>query len=181
MGIHFLIAGLTGRELVLNVILMDCHTGVSQEMAEEDFLKAEGLDSTKSRADIVLNLMLNDAGSGDYAMVSLSRLLTDIGSEKLDICALVEDDFLLYTEQQMFLDLSECFSQKQLSVYGDSLLRDKNGSVRGIYTDALPKLAELDCYQEKDERAAIGIISSTKRKDMACRYLLYLTGKNEAR
>ena len=175
--IGFVVFNLRKKETVLSVILMDCHTNVSPEQMEKDFLEAENLNPGSCHAEIVTNLMLNSAGSSDYAMVSLSRLLSDIGSEKLDVCGLTEEDFHTYNETDAFLDLRECFSSDQLEVFDGYLYTEEDGSIRGIYVEALPGLNTYECYTDLSQRALLGIIYNTRRKDQAARYLLYLAGE----
>ena len=176
LGIGFAVFNLVKKETVINVILMDCHTDHSPEQMEKDFLKAENLDPGSCHAEIVTNLMLNSAGSSDYAMVSLSRLLSDIGSEKLDVCGLTEEDFHTYNETDAFLDLRDYFSQEQLRKFDGYLYTEEDGSVRGIYAEALPVLKEYECYMDPSAKAVLGIIYNSRRKEQAVRYLLYLAG-----
>ena len=158
------------------MFLMDCHTDASQEQMEEDFLKAMDLNPRSCKAEVITNLMLNSAGSSDYAMVSLSRLLSDIGSEKLDVCGMLDMDFKTYNDTDAFMDLRECMTPDQIGGFEGKLFVDADGVPRGISADALPVLAGYGCYTETEEKVWLGVIYNTRRKENAADYLLYLAG-----
>lgn len=109
-------------------------------------------------------------------MTSLSRFLADIGSEKLDVCGMLEDDFRKYDQSGSFLDLRECFGEEQLLALEEFLVTAKDGRVTGLLADALPGMQKDGCYDSPDTRGMIGIVYNTKRLEMAKRYLLYLAG-----
>ena len=176
LGIYFLITNLREKETVLSVFLMDCHTDLPQEQMEEDFLKAMELNPRTCRAEIITNLMLNSAGSSDYAMVSLSRLLSDIGSEKLDVCGRLDTDFKTYNDTDAFMDLRDCLTPEQIGDFSGEMFVDADGVPRGISAGALPVLAEYGCYTETEEKVWLGVIYNTRRKENAADYLLYLAG-----
>lgn len=176
LGIYLLCTALTRKECVLSVMLLDCHTDVVQEQMEQELLKALQIGEQGYMVSVQNNLMIADTHSGNYAMTSLSRLLTDIGSEKLDVCGMLEADFMRYDESGMFLDLQGCLDKGQLQMLEKYLLTAEDGRIIGIYADGLPALQKDGCYDGPDGRGVIGIVYNTKHLEMAEKYLKYLSG-----
>ena len=171
----FLAAALNKKDTVLSVMLIDCHSEVSQDEMEKDFMTALGIDMGKQQAEFLTDLLFSDAGSGSYAMTSLSRFLTEIGNGKLDVCAMLEEDFIKYDNSDTWADLSELLGEALLSVPGDSLLV-KDGRVIGIDTKALPVLAEYGCYEYDEKRGIIGVVYNSPHRETAADYLMYAAG-----
>lgn len=174
LAIHFLVTAFLEKECVLSIMLLDCYTEVSDEEMEKELLQALQLDKKKYAIEVQNSLMLDNTESGSYAMTSLSRLMSDIGSEKLDVCGMLESTYLKYDGSRTFLDLRECFTEEQLEMFKGALLVTDDGGVIGIYADALSGLQKDGCYDSKDARGVVGIVYNTKHLDMAVSYLLYL-------
>lgn len=175
LGIYLLCTALIQKDCVLSVMLFDCHTSISQDQAEREIFSALQLDEERYTVSVQNELMISDSGSGSYAMTSLSRFLTDVGSEKLDVCGMLEEDFLRYDASHAFLDLRECLDEQQLQKLENNLLVTNDGRVIGVYADELPGMLRSGCYATTDSRGVIGIIYNTKHKEIAGRYLMYLT------
>lgn len=176
LSIYFIIYGIFQKECVLSVMMIDCHTEVSQEQMEEDFIKILGVNEQKYEVQIQNNLMFEDTDSGNYAMTSLSRFMADIGSEKLDVCVMLEQDFMKYDRSGTFLDLRECMTEKQLLSVKDKWIETVDGRIIGIYADFLPEIERYGCYEDEETKAGVGIIYNTKHKENAVKYLLFLAG-----
>ena len=108
-------------------------------------------------------------------MTSLSRFLADIGSEKLDVCGMLEEDFIKYDNSQTWLDLSTFLDADMLSRLEGSFL-EKDGRLIGIYADALPVLEAYDCYGIPEKRGVLGVIYNSPHKEAAEKYLQYVAG-----
>lgn len=176
LAVYFVFAAVTKKENVLSVILLDCHTEVSSEKMEKDFADAVNLDEKLYSVSIQNNLMFEDTESGSYAMTSLSRVLADIGSEKLDVCAMLETDFKKYEKSGTFMDLGECLTEEELLSLKEALIYGENGSIIGIYADSLPEMEYYGCYEDEETRAGIGIVYNTPHKEKAVEYLVFLAG-----
>ena len=190
LAIHLLFAALLKKDAALCVMLVDAHTPVSESDMQRDALAALGLDPGKYSATFSNSLMFSDTDSGNYAMASLSRFLADIGSEKLDVCAMREDDFKKYDESGTWADLAALFGEAGMSVADEAglLLADEaglpvldeedllvaDGRVIGIYADALPGLEKYECYPQEDCRGVVGIVYNAPHPENAVRYLAYL-------
>ena len=174
LAFHFLITAFSEKECALSIMLLDCYTEVGDEEMEKELLQSLQLDKKKYVIEVQNGLMIDNTESGSYAMTSLSRLMSDIGSEKLDVCGMLQESFLKYDHSRTFLDLRECFTEEQLNEIGEALLVTEDGRVIGIYADALNKLQEDGCYDSEDEKGVVGIVYNTKHLDMAVNYLLYL-------
>ena len=59
MAVYFLISSLAQKECVLSVMLIDCHTDVSSEQMEKEYMQAAGLDKENCQVQIQNNLMFN--------------------------------------------------------------------------------------------------------------------------
>lgn len=174
LAFHFLITAFSEKECALSIMLLDCYTEVGDEEMEKELLQSLQLDKKKYVIEVQNGLMIDNTESGSYAMTSLSRLMSDIGSKKLDVCGMLQESFLKYDHSRTFLDLRECFTEEQLNEIGEALLVTEDGRVIGIYADALNKLQEDGCYDSEDEKGVVGIVYNTKHLDMAVNYLLYL-------
>ena len=109
-------------------------------------------------------------------MTSLSKFMADIGSELLDVCGMLKEDFIKYDGSQIWMDLRECLSEEQSEKLKDRFLTADDGRVIGIMADKLPVLMADGCYTGTDTQAAVGIIYNTPHKEQAIKYLLYLAG-----
>lgn len=168
-------AAFSKKETVLYAMLVDCHTEVNQDKMESDYLETMNLDPKNQQAQIQTGLLFSDSESGSYTMTSLSRFLADIGSEKLDVCGMLEEDFLKYDNSETWMDLRELLDADCLSAIADTLFT-KNGRVIGIYTDALPKMQEYGCYENTNSRGVLGVIYNSPRLEAAKNYLLFVAG-----
>lgn len=176
LAVYFLVASLTAKDTVLSVMLIDCHTEMSGEKIAEEYMEATGLDQKKYQVQIQNNLMFQGIDSGNYFMTSLSKFMADIGSELLDVCGMLKEDFIKYDGSQIWMDLRECLSEEQSEKLKDRFLTADDGRVIGIMADKLPVLMADGCYTGTDTQAAVGIIYNTPHKEQAIKYLLYLAG-----
>lgn len=174
LGIYLLCAALLKKECALSVMLLDCHADVSQEQMEQELLQALQLNKKEFTVSVQNELMISDTDVGTYAMTSLSRFLSDVGSEKLDVCGMLESDFLKYDASGTFLDLRECLDEAQLQNLKGSLLVADDGRIVGIYADGLSGMKKDGCYDAADSRGVLGVVYNTKHKEMAGEYLMYL-------
>ena len=165
-----------GKETVLSVMLIDCHTDISPEQMERDYLQACGRDPGRQQAEFLTTLMFGDTESGSYPMPSLSRFLADIGSEKLDVCGMREEDFLKYDNSGTWLDLRELLPKDLLSS-PESTLTAADGRVIGLYTDVLPLLQEYGCYGYGSGRGVLGVIYNAPHREAAGEYLAFAAGR----
>ena len=176
LALYFLITTLTAKETALSVMLIDCHTEMSGEEMAEKYMDSAGMDKKKYQVQIQNNLMFQGTDSGSYSMTSLSKFMADIGSELLDVCGMLKEDFIKYDGSQTWMDLRECLTDKQMEELKDRLLMTDDGRVIGILADDLPVLLAEECYTNKETEAAIGVIYNAPQKDEAVKYLLYLAG-----
>lgn len=174
--LYFVAAKLTEKENVLSVMLMDCHTQVSDEQMNSDFGGYMGLDQKKYGINIQNSLMISDGESGNYTMSCLAKFLAEVGNAGLDACGMLESDFANYDQADTWMALEECFTLEELEKLSAYVYRGKDGEAVGLYADGLPVLAQYGCYESGDSRAVVGIIYNTQHKDTAVSYLKYLAG-----
>ena len=174
--LYFLITTLTAKETALSVMLIDCHTEMSGEEMAEKYMDSAGLDKKKYQVQIQNNLMFQGTNSGNYSMTSLSKFMADIGSELLDVCGMLKEDFVKYDQSDTWTDLREYLTEEQTEILKDHLLITDDGRVIGILADDLPVIQTDGCYTNEETDAAIGIIYNAPHKDEAVKYLLYLAG-----
>ena len=179
LAVYFLVASLTAKDTVLSVMLIDCHTEMSGEKIAEEYMEATGLNQKKYQVQVQNNLMFQGTDSGNYSMTSLSKFMADIGSELLDVCGMLKDDFIKYDGSDTWMDLRECLTDEQSKVLEDYFLMTDDGRAIGIMADELPILKADNCYTSTDTEAAVGIIYNTPHKEEAVKYLLYLAGAME--
>lgn len=179
LAVYFLVASLTAKDTVLSVMLIDCHTEMSGEKIAEEYMEATGLNQKKYQVQVQNNLMFQGTDSGNYSMTSLSKFMADIGSELLDVCGMLKEDFIKYDGSDTWMDLRECLTDEQSKVLEDYFLMTDDGRAIGIMADELPILKADNCYTSTDTEAAVGIIYNTPHKEEAVKYLLYLAGAME--
>ena len=114
--LYFLITTLTAKDTALSVMLIDCHTEMSGEEMAEEYMDTTGIDKKKYQVQIQNNLMFQGTDSGTYSMTSLSKFMADIGSELLDVCGMLKEDFIKYDGSQTWMDLRECLTDKQWKI-----------------------------------------------------------------
>lgn len=178
MAISFIHASFTQKPEALNVLLLDAHMSVSDDAAEDNFIDYEGIDTKENSVTINATQMLSDSTSASYQMGSLAKLYSEIGTEKLDVCSMLESDFSKYTGAGTFLDLRDLFTEEELNAF-PSLYRDEEGRVLGIYCDDMPKMEEFAGYSSENAEGVIGIIYNTEHLDMAKTFLQYLNGQEK--
>lgn len=171
LAVYFCTAVLTEKETALSVMLVDCYSEAEGEEMGKDFLEKEGLDGKIYQVQVQNQLMFQDSDSGNYAMTSLSRFLADIGSEKLDVCAMLEEDFLKYDSSGTWADLREYLDPEELERLSDITITAADGRVIGIRAEGLPVMERYGCYE--NGAAGIGIIYNTPHRELAAAYLLY--------
>ena len=174
LAVYFVFTSLTQKECVLSVMLIDCHTDVSSEQMEKEYMRTAGLDEKNCQVQIQNNLMFQGTSSGNYTMTSLSKFMTDIGSQKLDVCGMLEADFLKYDKSGTYMDLRNCLTEEELDMLKGNLCIAEDGRVIGIYTQGLSRLVAYGCYEIQNGKAIIGIIYNTPHEEKAVNYLRYL-------
>lgn len=179
LGIYLLCTSLFQKECVLSVMLMDCHSGTDQKQMEKELLQALQLEGKKYTIEIQMDLMFAGTDSGSYAMTSLARFLADIGSEKLDVCGMLEENFWEYERSGTFLDLRECLKEEQLQALEEFLVTSEDGRIVGLFASDLPGMRKDGCYGSPDGNGIIGIAYNTRHLEMAKGYILYLAGVTE--
>lgn len=171
-----LAASLTQKTCVLRILLLDSQGSLSQQDMESQVMAALGLDENKYCVEVQADLLYEQTQSGGYAMTSLSRFLADVGSEKLDVCGMLEPTFCKYAQSDAFLDLRGCFTPEELEPLDGALYITEDGRVVGIYTDRLPGIQAQGFYPQGSGRGIIGIIYNTTHLEQAKQYLLWLAG-----
>lgn len=169
--IYFGYAKITEKEYAFNAILLDIHTNAQEEMLEEEFADYAGIDTEEYDVLISTSLLFSDSSSGNYAMTSLARLYTQIGTEELDVCMMLENDFTEYAGADAFMDLREVFTEEELEQF-PNLYVDEEGRVLGVYNEGLDKIQEIGGYS--DETSVAGILYNTKHVDTAKQFFEYL-------
>ena len=170
---YFIYAKAAEKEPAFSAILLDIHTDVQEEALEEEFAEYAGIDTGKYEVQISTSLLFSDASSGGYAMASLARVYTQIGTEELDVCMMLGEDFAEYAEADSFLDLREVFTEEELEQF-PGLYRDENGRVLGVYGDGLEKIEEIKGYSGETPKGIAGVLYNTKHPETAKQFLEYL-------
>ncbi len=172
---YFIYAKAAEKEYAFNAMLLDVHTDVREETLAEEFAEYAEIDTKEYEVLISTSLLFSDAASGNYAMGSLARFYSLIGTEELDACMMLEEDFIKYAGADSFLDLREVFTEEELEAFPEQYT-DEEGRVLGIYGDELPKIKEIDGYSNPDTRCLVGMIYNTKHVEQGKKFLEYLGG-----
>ena len=152
-------------------MLVDCYSSATEEEMAHEFAGWAGIDTGSYDVTVNASLLFQNASSNTYAMTSLSRFYSDIGTEKLDVCGFLEDDFEKYAKTDTFLDLRQCFSKEELDEM-DEYLYIKDGKPLGIYAEGLTGLEKYGCYRKK--KAILGIVYNSGHVKTAAQYLSFL-------
>ena len=173
--LHFVSASLGQKKNIFTVMLLDCHASAGQEQMSESFGKGMEIDPRKEKIDVQSSLMLSDTFSGSYAMTSLSRFMTEVGNENLDVCGMLLIDFEKYDASSTWMDLRNICSADWLTEMKDFWIESEDGRIIGIDPAGFPVLRTAGCYDETNGPAGIGIVYNTQRADTARRFLEYLS------
>ena len=152
------------------VILFDIHTDADDRRLADLFAEAVNLDQSEYDVEIETNLLLTD-GTTNYAMASKAKYYSMVGTQKLDVCMMLEEDFKNYEKADAFLDLREVFSEEELACFPD-LCYDAEGHCIGIYGSSLPKIKEIHGYE--NQKSIMGILYNSRHKELSAQYLRYL-------
>lgn len=175
--IYFAYAAVTEKEVGFSAILFDCHASVNQSVIEEEFAEYTEMDDRQYDISIQTTLLLSDSNSGSYTMTSLAKFYTEIGTEGLDVCMMLEDNFQTYAKADCFLDLRTCMSEQQLALYANKLY-EQDGIPVGIYADDLENAKAFGCYTGED-RGIFGITYNSQHVKQSVKFLEYLNHANE--
>lgn len=162
------------KETALNVLLMDAMSGTDDETMGEELKKGIGVADGEKEVLIGSSYLLSGTDSGTYAMTSISKFYSEVGTGKLDVCGFWEKDFEKYAGSGSFLDLRNCFSQEELKELEAFLYYEKGAPV-GIYAHGLPKLTGYGCYE--GHPAIVGIVYNSERVGTAAKALRFLLEK----
>lgn len=175
---YFTYAAVTEKEAGFSAILFDCHASVNQSVIEEEFAEYAEIDDQRYDVSIQTTLLLSDSNSGSYTMTSLSKFYTDIGTEGLDVCMMLEDNFKTYAKADCFLDLRTCMSEEQLALY-ENQIYEQDGVPVGIYADSLENAKEFGCYTSEENRGIFGITYNSQHAKESVKFLEYLDHVSE--
>lgn len=170
---YFIYAKVTEKEYAFHAMLLDIHTNVQEEALAEEYAEYAGIDRKKYEVQISTSLLFSDAASGNYAMGSLARFYSLIGTQELDACMMLEEDFIKYAGAESFLDLRELFTEEELGTFPE-VYTDPEGRILGIYGDELPKIEEIEGYSAPETKCLAGVIYNTRHAKQAKRFLEYL-------
>lgn len=170
-AVSFIHAWITNKPSVLDAMLLDIHSDVTEENMEQDFVEAAGINPDRNCVTISTSQLLGD-GSRDYQMASLAKLYSQIGTGTLDVVSMRESDFVKYVDAGTFLDLRDLFTDKELSAFGH-VYRDEDGKILGIYCEGMAKMKEIGGYSS-GENGIIGILYNSEHVEMAGKFLQYL-------
>ncbi len=173
--LSFVVSALTRKETVLHVMLVDCSASEDGAYMGDRFLEHLELDGDKYAVNIQTNYVFASATTGTLAFTSQSKFSADIGTQTLDVCGMLEADFLVNADADCFLDLSEYLTAEEQERLDGQLLR-RNGQIIGIYADDLPGMAASGSYQSQENRGVLGVIYNTPRLECALAYLRYVAG-----
>lgn len=167
----FVHTNLTQKTSCLDAVLFDVHSSAEENALEKDFEQYAGVNTKKYAATISTSLMLSDSSSSSYSMGSLAKLYTQVGTGKLDVCAMREKDFKKYEKTGIFLDLSKVLSKEELGKY--SVCRDQSGAVTGLYLKDSPLVNKIGGYPKED--GVIGILKQSDHMETAKQFLKWLS------
>lgn len=173
--VYFLYNHFNQKEPYLNIMLIDCHSAVTEEQIVSDYEAViPDFDEKKYEVTIQTSLMIDSSDYDNYEFTCLARFLADIGSQKLDVCGMTEDNFKKYATSGTWLDLRQVLSDEEIEDLADCLYIDSDCRVVGIYTKGMPGLDRYGCYETVP--GVIGIAYNTTRLDAATAYIKYLVG-----
>ncbi len=180
LGIYLGYHARNKKEVLVEAMFMDCHGDVDGEVIGEDYFKYVEAEKTQT-ADIRTNLMLSDSNSGNFAMTSLSSFLTEVGNEQLDVCGMLETDFLKYDASSTWMDLREVLPDDMLRKLEENLYETEDGRVIGIYAEGIKGLEKYGCYTSGDAPGIVGILYNTTRVERAIQFLDFLMDESYQR
>ena len=171
--LYFIHAGITQKEPVFTAYLFDAHTDMDKEAVEGAFAGFAGIDAQET-VTVDTSFLLADPSAGNYAMVSLARFYTDIGTENLDACMMLEDNFMAYADSDAFLDLRTCLSGEQMEIYAEELVYAGDVPV-GIQGNDMKWVLDSESYE--GDACVFGILYNSRHVENAVKFLEFL---NEA-
>lgn len=167
----FVLSAIKGKDNTLEVMFIDSFSTYSDSQMESEYVNTDLTDSKKWDILTIGSLMFSGTESDVYVMNSLSRFMSDIGSNKLDVCGMLIDDYEKYDKSGLFLDLSVCFTSEELDKFEGQFLKTSDGRLIGIYADAFPRLKKWNCYENKDNKGVVGIIYNSRHINEAKQYI----------
>lgn len=171
---YFAHAAVAEREPAFTAYLFDAYGDINQEIVETKFAESAGINTKESAVTIDASYLIADSSVGNYAMTSLAKFYTQIGTKELDVCLMTADNFLTYAKSGTFLNLQECLSEELLIRYEEKFVYE-NGEPVGIRGDGLKWIEQTRSYP--DTECIFGIVYNSEKVDNAVKFLKFLDGE----
>lgn len=148
-----------------------------------EFTKYLGIDGKSQRVIFDNNYTFKINGISDTALYDIETLITRAGGETIDgfICE-YKYALILNSDEGFFLtDLRECFSSEELEQLEDYIIyyTDKSGNKTPLSLDISSTKFITEAHVEGIERPCFGIISSSRQKENAAKFVRFLFDMEE--
>ena len=143
------------------------------------FAEYENIDTTKYNVAIDSTSAINLQNPDSYTIANSERIYSMIAAHDLDVIMADTDVFENYSKNEMFIDLSEYFSEEELSALGDNIFyvdtADYNSGDDYLEEGSDSKKDENDDADVVHELIPVGIILKDNPHLKSLEYYQYST------
>jgi hypothetical protein len=167
------------------------YTQDEMDKMSDEFIKADNIELGEHQ---ILDFRSDYSLNSDYDYSAATTLATHIMAQELDIFIAPESTFKNYCFNGTMANLESVLTSDAYDGIKDSLFyakeRDDDADVEqtydesdaseqpfGVYLEDTAFYDEFGGEYSKDEKMVVGIVVNTKRKDMAVKFLEWITGK----
>lgn len=172
--VYFIYAAVIQKESAFTAYLFDAHTNLEQTAVEEEFTSFAGIDTEEYAVTVDASFLLAGPSAGNYRMTSLAKFYTEIGTEELDVCLMLEENFMAYADSNAFLDLRTCLSEEQIGQFKGKFIYVDDVPV-GIKGNHMKWIRDSESYE--GDACVFGILFNSGHVENAVKFLGFL---NEA-
>lgn len=197
--IYIVYRNLTDKDPVLYTALVNVNAGETlAKQLNEDFLAAEGINTSQNRLHLYSGLYLTDDDNNayhEYTYASRMKILASIDGELLDVVLMNQEAFDAFSQNGYLCNIDELLSEKTPAFYKNAkpfiventfIAEDNSFEMQfdssvsySAVTEKYPmgiNLSQTGCIKQAgfEETVYLGIIANSPRKDTALAYLQYL-------
>ena len=159
VALIFIISGIKNiimeKDVYLSAILLNSTPTSLEDTIGDDFLAYAGVDTSKYDCAIDTAGVINKDNIDEITVATSQKITAHIAAEELDIFGADFNYFFQYAGQDVFLDLSTIYSEKELENMKDDILYVDKAYIEYIASDEYQEYLTSGKYDENNKYAVM--------------------------
>ena len=159
VALIFIISGvkniITEKNTYLNAILVNSTPTSFEDTIGDDFMESIGVDPKEYACVVDTTAGIDKDNIDEMTVASSQKIMAHIAAKELDIFSADFNYFFQYAGQDVFLDLSTVYSEKELEDMGDKVLYMDRGYMEYIASDEYQDYLSSGEYDKNNKYAVI--------------------------